>query len=82
MVMPPTVLGYLLVLIGRRGVVGAGCRTLRHQPDLYLAGAVIAAAVVAFRWSSSPRAPRSRRRRQLEQAARVLGMSEMACSSA
>jgi molybdate transport system permease protein len=28
MVMPPTVLGYyLLVLLGRRGVVGAGCRS-------------------------------------------------------
>jgi molybdenum ABC transporter molybdate-binding protein len=40
MVMPPTVLGYyLLVLIGRHGWLGAWLQdTLRHQPDLHLAG--------------------------------------------
>ena len=40
MVLPPTVLGYyLLVLIGRRGWLGGWLeRELRHPPDLHLAG--------------------------------------------
>ena len=50
MVMPPTVLGYyLLVLVGRRGVIGAW---LHDKLGITLVftwqGAVIAAAVVAF----------------------------------
>jgi molybdate transport system permease protein len=54
MVMPPTVLGYyLLVLIGRNGVVGAW---LQQHFGINLIftwqAAVIAAAVVAFRWCS------------------------------
>jgi molybdate transport system permease protein len=52
MVMPPTVLGYyLLVVIGRNGVVGAW---LQQHFGINLIftwqAAVIAAAVVAFRW--------------------------------
>ena len=81
MVMPPTVLGYyLLVLLGRRGPVGAfldehfGIRLIFTLP-----GAVIAAAVVAFPLVFRPaRAAFEAVDPKLEQAARVLGLAEVA----
>lgn len=79
MVMPPTVLGYyLLVLVGRRGVVG---EWLYDNLGISLVftwqGAVIAAAVVAFPLVyKAARAAFEGVERQFEQAARVLGKSE------
>jgi len=79
MVMPPTVLGYyLLVLVGRRGPIGAW---LYDHFGINLIftwqGAVIAAAVVAFPLVFKPaRAAFEAVDGQLEQAARVLGISE------
>ncbi|MFZ2852655.1 MAG: molybdate ABC transporter permease subunit [Rhodocyclaceae bacterium] len=80
MVMPPTVLGYyLLVLIGRRGWLGAW---LHDNFGINLIftwqGAVIAAAIVAFPLVFKPaRAAFEAVDGQLEQAARVLGVSEL-----
>ncbi len=79
MVMPPTVLGYyLLVLVGRRGVIG---EWLYDKLGITLVftwqGAVIAAAVVAFPLVyKAARAAFEGVERQYEQAARVLGQSE------
>lgn len=81
MVMPPTVLGYyLLVLMGRRSWLGGW---LQSQFGISLIftwqGAVIAAAIVAFPLVFKPaRAAFEAVDGQLEQAARVLGVSEMA----
>ena len=81
MVLPPTVLGYyLLVLVGRRGPVGAW---LHEHFGINLIftwqGAVIAAAIVAFPLVFKPaRAAFEAVDGQLEQAARVLGVSEAA----
>lgn len=81
MVMPPTVLGYyLLVLIGSHGVLG---NWLKNQFGINLIftwqGAVIAAAVVTFPLVyRSARAAFENVDPQLEQAARVLGASEAA----
>lgn len=81
MVLPPTVLGYyLLVLIGRHGWLGAW---LHEQFGINLIftwqGAVVAAAVVAFPLVFKPaRAAFEAVDGQLEQAARVLGISEVA----
>ena len=78
MVMPPTVLGYyLLVIIGREGVVGAW---LQHHFGINLIftwqAAVIAAAVVAFPLVlKGARAAFETVDMQLEQAAMVLGVS-------
>ena len=80
MVMPPTVLGYyLLVLIGRRGALGAW---LHEHFGINLIftwqGAVIAASVVAFPLVFKPaRAAFEAVDGQLEQAARVLGIPEL-----
>lgn len=80
MVMPPTVLGYyLLVLIGRQGWLGAW---LHNSFGINLIftwqGAVIAATVVAFPLVFKPaRAAFEAVDGQLEQAARVLGISEL-----
>lgn len=77
MVLPPTVLGYyLLVVIGRRGWLG---HWLETQWDIHLIftwqGAVLAAAVVAFPFvCKSARASFETVDVQLEQAARVLGL--------
>lgn len=80
MVMPPTVLGYyLLVLIGRQGWLGAWLYD-RFGINLIFTwqGAVIAAAVVAFPLVFKPaRAAFEAVDGQLEQAARVLGISEI-----
>ena len=79
MVMPPTVLGYyLLVLVGRRGPIG---HWLDAEFGISLVftwqGAVIAAAVVAFPLVyKGARAAFEGVEHQYEQAARVLGKSE------
>ncbi|MCO6508071.1 MAG: molybdate ABC transporter permease subunit [Snodgrassella sp.] len=78
MVMPPTVLGYyLLVLIGKNGFIG---QWLQHYLNINLIftwqGAVIAATVVSFPLVFKPaRAAFESLDPQLEQAARVLGIS-------
>lgn len=80
MVMPPTVLGYyLLVLVGRRGIIG---EWLNDHLGISLVftwqGAVLAAAVVAFPLVyKAARAAFEGVERQFEQAARVLGKSEL-----
>jgi molybdate transport system permease protein len=79
MVMPPTVLGYyLLVLVGRRGVIGEWLNdTFGISLVFTWQGAVIAAAVVAFPLVyKAARAAFEGVERQFEQAARVLGKSE------
>ena len=79
MVMPPTVLGYyLLVLIGRRGVIGEWLdRELGISLVFTWQGAVIAAAVVSFPLVyKAARAAFEGVESQYEQAARVLGKSE------
>lgn len=81
MVLPPTVLGYyLLVLIGRRGALG---RWLDENWGIQLIftwqGAVIAATLVAFPLVlKSARAAFENVDPQLENAGRVLGLTEMA----
>jgi molybdate transport system permease protein len=81
MVLPPTVLGYyLLVVIGKRGWLGSW---LYEQFGINLIftwqGAVIAAAIVAFPLVlKSARAAFEGVDPQLEQAARVLGLAEWA----
>jgi molybdate transport system permease protein len=78
--MPPTVLGYyLLVLLGRRGPIGAWLDKFDIQLVFTWQGAVIASAVVAF-----PLVLKSARTAfetvdpQFERAARTLGISEAA----
>ena len=81
MVLPPTVLGYyLLVLVGRRGTVGAWLHAHFGINLIFTwQGAVIAAAIVAFPLVFKPaRAAFEAVDGQLEQAARVLGVSEAA----
>ncbi len=81
MVMPPTVLGYyLLVLLGRQGVIG---QFLNNHLGINLIfswqGAVIAAAIVSFPLVfKAARAAFESLEPQYEQAARVLGISEWA----
>ncbi len=81
MVLPPTVLGYyLLVLIGKRGWLGAWLHE-RFGINLIFTwqGAVIAATIVAFPLVlKSARAAFEGVDPQLERAARVLGLSEWA----
>jgi len=81
MVLPPTVLGYyLLVLLGRRGPVGGWLHEhFGIQLIFTWQGAVIAATVVALPLVFKPaRAAFEGVEPQLEQAARVLGLSEWA----
>ena len=81
MVMPPTVLGYyLLVLIGRRGPLGAWLHAhFGVQLIFTWQGAVIGATIVAFPLVfKSARAAFEAVDPQLEQAARVLGLGEAA----
>lgn len=81
MVMPPTVLGYyLLVLLGRNGWIG---EWLKNSFDINLIftwqGAVIASVVVTFPLVFKPaRAAFESIDQQYEQSARVLGISELA----
>lgn len=79
MVMPPTVLGYyLLVLVGRNGPIGHWLdSTLGIQLIFTWQGAVLAAAIVSFPLVFKPaRAAFGGVDTQLEQAARVLGARE------
>ncbi|HWH48467.1 MAG TPA: molybdate ABC transporter permease subunit [Burkholderiales bacterium] len=79
MVMPPTVLGYyLLVLVGRRGPIGHWLEaTFGISLVFTWQGAVIAAAVVAFPLVyKASRAAFEGIEHQYEQAARVLGQTE------
>lgn len=81
MVMPPTVLGYyLLVLIGRDGPIGGWLEgTFGINLIFTWQAAVIAASVVAFPLVfKSARAAFESVDGQLEQAARVLGLGEWA----
>ena len=84
MVMPPTVLGYyLLVLIGRRGPIGAWLQSNFGINLIFTwQGAVIAATVVAFPLVfKAARAAFESVEPQYEQAARVLGLGEWAVFS-
>jgi molybdate transport system permease protein len=77
MVMPPTVLGYyLLVLLGRRGWLGGWLHdTFAINLIFTVQGAVIAASIVAFPLVFKPaRAAFEAVDHQLVQAARVLGV--------
>jgi molybdate transport system permease protein len=79
MVLPPTVLGYyLLVVIGRRGPIGAWLdATFGIQLVFTWQGAVIASTLVAFPLvMKSARAAFEGVDPQLERAARVLGLGE------
>ena len=81
MVMPPTVLGYyMLVVIGTHGVIGAGL--LQHFGIRLIftwQAAVVAATVVSFPLVfKSARAAFETVDVQLEDAARLLGVSEVA----
>lgn len=80
LVMPPTVLGYyLLVLLGRRGVVGGQLESLGIHLVFSWQGAVIAAMVAAFPLVlKSARAAFEAVEPQFEQAARTLGLGETA----
>ena len=84
LVLPPTVLGYyLLVLLGRRGVLGETLAGWGIELVFTWRGAVIAAAVVAFPLVfKSARAAFENVDAQLENAARVLGVCQAGCSSA
>ena len=79
MVLPPTVLGYyLLVLVGREGPIGAWLNThLGINLIFSWQGAVVAAAIVSFPLVFKPaRAAFEAVDGQLEQAGRVLGVSQ------
>ncbi|HIL22267.1 MAG: molybdenum ABC transporter permease subunit [Pseudomonadales bacterium 32-61-5] len=81
MVLPPTVLGYyLLVLLGRRSTFGAWLHDSFGINLIFTwQGAVIAASIVAFPLVFKPaRAAFEGVDGQLENAARVLGISELA----
>jgi molybdate transport system permease protein len=80
LVMPPTVLGYyLLVLLGRRGLIGGWLAAHGISLVFTWQGAVLAAMVVAFPLVlKSARAAFEAVDRQYEQAARTLGISEAA----
>ncbi len=81
MVMPPTVLGYyLLVLLGSRGVLGAWLqRSFGINLIFTWQGAVIASTIVAFPIVFKPaRSAFESVDGQLELAGRVLGISEIA----
>lgn len=78
LVLPPTVLGYyLLVLVGRRGVFGEWLSSMGIELVFTWQGAVLAATIVAFPLVlKSARAAIEGVDPQLEHAARVLGVSE------
>lgn len=78
LVLPPTVLGYyLLVLFGRRGTFGAWLESLGIQLVFTWQGAVVASTIVAFPLVlKAARAAFENVDHQLENAARVLGVSE------
>lgn len=78
LVLPPTVLGYyLLVLFGRRGAFGAWLEGMGIQLVFTWQGAVVASTVVAFPLVlKAARAAFENVDHQLENAARVLGVTE------
>lgn len=78
LVLPPTVLGYyLLVLFGRRGALGAWLESWGIQLVFTWQGAVLASTLVAFPLVlKAARAAFESVDHQLENAARVLGVSE------
>jgi molybdate transport system permease protein len=78
LVLPPTVLGYyLLVLLGKRGTFGAWLSGMGIELVFTWQGAVIASTIVAFPLVlKSARAAFENVDTQLENAARVLGVSE------
>ena len=78
LVLPPTVLGYyLLVLLGRRGIIGETLAGWGIELVFTWQGAVVAASVVAFPLVfKSARAAFESVDDQLENAARVLGVGE------
>ena len=80
LVLPPTVLGYyLLVVFGRRGVLGEWLQKWGIELVFTWQGAVIASTIVAFPLVlKSARAAFENVDAQLENAARVLGISETA----
>lgn len=80
MVLPPTVIGYyLLVLFGRRGWLGPFLSDLGIELVFTWQGAVIAATVVAFPLVlKGARAAFQMVDAQYQDAARVLGVSELA----
>jgi molybdate transport system permease protein len=80
LVLPPTVLGYyLLVLLGRRGVFGAWLERWGLNPVFTWEGAVIASTLVSFPLiQKAARAAFENVDPQLESAARVLGLSRTA----
>lgn len=81
MVMPPTVLGYyLLVLLGRNGTIGGWLHTHFGIEFIFtVKGAIIAAAIVSFPLIFKPaRAAFEQVDRNLEAAARLLGLSQTA----
>ncbi|PUA19922.1 molybdate ABC transporter permease subunit [Glaciimonas sp. PCH181] len=80
LVLPPTVLGYyLLVVLGRRGIVGEWLEKWGIELVFTWQGAVIASTIVAFPLVlKSARAAFEDVDPQLENAARVLGISEVA----
>ena len=79
LVLPPTVLGYyLLVLLGRRGVFGAWLDKLGIELVFTWQGAVIASMVVAFPLIlKSARAAFEGVDPHLERAARMLGLGDV-----
>jgi molybdate transport system permease protein len=80
LVMPPTVLGYyLLVLLGRRGPIGAWLDTFGIRLVFTWQGAVIASMIAAFPLVlKSARAAFESVDPQMEHAARTLGIGETA----
>jgi len=78
LVLPPTVMGYyLLVLVGRRGVLGAWLGQLGIELVFTWQGAVLASTIVAFPLVlKSARAAFEGVNSQYEDAARVLGTPE------
>lgn len=80
LVLPPTVLGYyLLIVLGRRGALGAWLDRWGLSPVFTWQGAVIASTLVAFPLiQKAARASFEDVDAQLEAAARVLGLSELA----
>lgn len=76
LVLPPTVMGYyLLVLLGRRGGFGAWLESMHLSPVFTWEGAVIASTLAAFPLiQKAARAAFENVDPQLESAARVLGL--------
>ena len=79
LVLPPTVLGYYLILVvGRNGLLGPALRDLGLQLIFSWQGAVVAATVVVFPLLyKSARAALEQVDPHLENAARTLGASEL-----